>query len=566
MSRPEGGIPQDLQDLVAAACDGELSDRDTEQLEQLLIASPEARQFYLLYMHLHGELHWHQAMAGEMPELAAPSAEGKGLRIRAPAVARPRPDQRSRLRLIGFCISAIAAITLLVLAYRIMPQRKRSAAPAPPVAVAAARLTGGVQPRWGAGSAPPAIGQEIPMGRLLVLERGVVEISHPRETRILVEGPSSLRYSPGGRIELDSGRIAIIASEKPDFVIQAGGATIEPAGGMVGVSVAKDAVEIHSLNGTAQIRQVHPQNGVVQETVTEVKKGEAVRWMPGSPPPPEPIQAARGRFVLALPDRDPSHSVARMREVVANHPRLIHHYTFEGTSRLEKCQDKRGAVHLTEAVMVGGRGRGSIDYTARGLDLTTEAIHVHREPQGGNENGTALQSEAQFRPPPSMTMELLLQYRVPDDAGDETVALAVATREGNRECGFYVAAVGKGHLSLLLDGEADWVEMGTVLTPEHWYYVAVTFKAGGTSTVVNAFVADLTGGEGELHRALTEFEVPGVPPTSRLGIGKGFDYTGAHAYPWSGELDEVAVYDTVLEAEELQKHMSLLQAGSSGSN
>ena len=141
MSQSEEGIPKVLQDLVAAACDGDLSDRETEQLEQLLIGSPEARQFYLLYLHLHGELHWHQAMAGEMPDLAAPSAEGKGLRIPTPALASPRPDRLSRLRLIGFCVSALIAVTLLVLAYRAIPSRKRSSPPAPAVATAPARLT-----------------------------------------------------------------------------------------------------------------------------------------------------------------------------------------------------------------------------------------------------------------------------------------------------------------------------------------------------------------------------------------------------------------------------------------
>jgi hypothetical protein len=48
---------------------------------------------------------------------------------------------------------------------------------------------------------------------------------------------------------------------------------------------------------------------------------------------------------------------------------------------------------------------------------------------------------------------------------------------------------------------------------------------------------------------------------SRLGIGKGFDGTGAHAYPWSGELDEVAVYDAVLGIEQIQKHVDVLRAG-----
>lgn len=563
MSQPDETISQELQDLVAAACDGELSDHDTEKLEALLAASADARRFYLLYLHLHGELHWHQAMAGEMPDLAAPSAEGKGMRIPTPSVSRPKPDRMSRLRMIGFCISAMVAVTLLVLAYRAMPERKRPS-PAPHEVSTSAKLTGAVKPRWAAGATPPAIGQAIPLDRRLELERGVIEITHGKRTRVLLEAPSAFRYMPGGRIELESGQATVVTEGEPGLFIDARGAVIEPTAGAIGLVVGQGAAEVHSLGGQAQIRQTRSLNDAVEETETNLADGDALAWSGDSDELPLPIEAVPGQFILTLPDRVPSHSVAKMRAAVANHSRLIHHYTFEGTSRLEKCRDRRGALHLAEAVMVSGRGRGSVDYSAKGLDLTTEAIGPHREPVGGKENGVALQSEARFHPPKEMTIEILLMYRIPEDGNDDTVALAVATREDQRNCGFYVTAVGRGHLSLLLDGEADWVNMETILTPERWYYVAVTFDAGEETTIVNAYVADLTGGQQALKQVLNNLEVPGVPVMSRLGIGKGFDATGAHAYPWSGELDEVAVYDAVLEKEDLQSHVNALRAGGTG--
>lgn len=566
MNRPQDEVSQELQDLVAAACEGELTDRETERLEQLLLDSAEARRYYLLYLHLHGELHWHQAMSGEMPDLAAPSAEGKGMAVPAPALSQPKPDRISRLRLIGFCISALLAVTLLGLAYRAMPDRKRPPSPAPPVASAAATLTGAVQPRWTPGSAPPVIGQAFPLDRQLVLERGVIEIAHSDKTRILLEGPATFRCMPGSRIELDSGKATIVTTGPPDLIVQAGDAEIEPSTGAIGLLVADATVEVHSLDGQAKVRRVRAGQDALQETVFDLATRDAITWNTASSDPPMHINSVPDQFALTLPDRHPTHSVARMRSVVANHSRLIHHYPFEGTSRLEKCQDRRGALHLTEAVMVSGRGRGILNYTARGFDLTTEAIQPHREPTGGNENGVALQSEVRFRPPTDMTIELLLKYHTPEDVDDETVALAVATRDGQRNCGFYVAAVGRGNLCLLLDGQADWVETGTVLTDEHWYYVAVTFEAGEATTIVNAYATDLTGGQRTLKRMLDQQEVPGVPAMSRLGIGKGFDYSGAHAYPWSGELDEVAVYDAVLDQQELQTHVNVLRAGGTGSD
>ena len=560
MNGPADGIPNELQDLVATACDGELSDRETERLEELLSESAEARRYYLLYIHLHGELHWHEAMAGQMPDQATPSAEGKGEQVPMPTISRTAPDRISRLRMIGFLVCALVVVVLLVLAYRAMPERKPAPAPAPLEVATSARLTGAVQPRWTAESTAPAIDQPIPLDRRLVLERGAVEIAHGKGTRILLEGPSAFRYMPGGRIEFESGQATVVAGEEPNLLFQTDGTTIEPIAGTIGILANAESVEVHSLDGQARIAQVRLDDDPPEQTETALESGDALRWLIDSTHPPESVSAAPGRFLTALPDRAPDRSVAKLRAAAASHSRLIHHYTFEGTSRQEKCRDQRGALHLTEAVMVSGRGRGSLNYTARGLDLTTEAIGPHREPVGGNENGVALQSEARWHPPRAMTIELLLRYRIPEDANDETIALAVATRDGDRNCSFYVAAVGRGYLSLLLDKEADWVEMNTVLASDHWYYVAVTLDADEAKTTVNAYCADLTGGQRTLKHVLENEEVPGIPAMSRLGIGKGFDSTGAHAYPWSGELDEVAVYDAILDFEELQSHVNVLRA------
>jgi hypothetical protein len=52
--------------------------------------------------------------------------------------------------------------------------------------------------------------------------------------------------------------------------------------------------------------------------------------------------------------------------------------------------------------------------------------------------------------------------------------------------------------------------------------------------------------------------VPGTPSASRLGIGKAFDWSTAHAYPWPGALDEVALYNVVLDSETLGRHLAAL--------
>ena len=153
-----------------------------------------------------------------------------------------------------------------------------------------------------------------------------------------------------------------------------------------------------------------------------------------------------------------------------------------------------------------------------------------RADQGGKSIGVALQSESAFYPPQEMTVELLLQYHPPADEDDDLVGLAVATRNGETACGFFVAVVGRGYISLLFDAAAEWPESRLQLTPDHWYYVAVTFVANGHATIASAYAADLSAGERTRAPAPAASQF-GTPPASRLGI-EGFDESDAHAYPW----------------------------------
>ena len=274
--------------------------------------------------------------------------------------------------------------------------------------------------------------------------------------------------------------------------------------------------------------------------------------------------SASHRFARTMPIPRPSEgSVAKLRSLVAKHPRLIHHYPFEGTSRPEKCRDCRSDLHLSEAVMHTGRGGGVVGYTAQGLDATTEAIAPFRAKQSGNTVGVGLQSENEFLPPAGMTVELLLKFVAVEEIQDEMqdegfVSAAIATRADGSNCGFLVAVADRGNLIHLLDGDADWVESGVKLAPGDWYYVAVTFRTRSDQTVINTYLANLDNERPAFEHVVENHVAPGVPAASRLGIGKGFDSSTAHAYPWSGSIDEVAVYDDVLDVETLRKHCQAL--------
>ena len=48
----------DLSPLLAALCDGTIDGDDFARLDRLLATDPAARQWYMAYMDLHGELVW----------------------------------------------------------------------------------------------------------------------------------------------------------------------------------------------------------------------------------------------------------------------------------------------------------------------------------------------------------------------------------------------------------------------------------------------------------------------------------------------------------------------------
>ena len=254
-------------------------------------------------------------------------------------------------------------------------------------------------------------------------------------------------------------------------------------------------------------------------------------------------------------------SVAKLRSLTAKHPRLIHHYPFEGTSRQEKRQDCRGDLHLAEAVMQAGRAGGMLGYTAEGFDDTSEAIAPFRAKQSGNTVGVGLQSEDEFFPPAEMTVELLLKFVADAEMREEGgISVAIATRADELNCGFLVAVGDHGNLVHLLDGGAAWVESGAELASGDWYYLAVTFRTQSDQTIINTYLAKLDNDRPTFEHVVENHVIPGVPAASRLGIGKGFDVSTANAYPWSGSIDEVAVYDDVLEVEILQKHCQALMS------
>jgi hypothetical protein len=548
----------ELAALTAALCDGEITSPQAQRLEALASQSEAARWYFLQYVQLHGELYWDHAAAVRAAGVATLPPEQTPFVQIAPRASRGRQTASvgGRWRWIA---AAVAASLLATIAWFVVGGLLRDD---PRASAAIARLVKTADAQWADAEQALATGEDLHAGRTLDMRSGLAEIECEGGTRLVLQGPTRLTLDSAERVTLHGGRLAArVPPAAAGFTVQTPDAIVVDRGTEFGVSYderGRGATEIHVFIGAVEVR---PMGADTVGDCTELLAGQAVRIATDSPEGKLGVRrmpAAEGLFVRDV--RAPAAgSVAQLRQVVAAHPNLIHHYTFEGATRAERCRDKRGDLHLREIIMRDGRGGGDFRETIPGLDGTTNAVAPRRAEQDGNTNGVGLESDAAFVPPPEMTVELLLRFdRLPQAEG--SIAAAVATRESERRCGFFVAAANGGRPVQLLDADAAWLEPSDdfVFTPGRWYYVATTFRVEGERTRVSTYVADLGRRERMLTRVVRDELVSGAPPTSRLGVGKAFDDQLTHTYPWAGALDEVAIYNAVLDETTLNGHLRTL--------
>ncbi|MCS7306192.1 MAG: hypothetical protein NZ602_13935 [Thermoguttaceae bacterium] len=372
------------------------------------------------------------------------------------------------------------------------------------------------------------------------------------------------------------------------------GLRVEPSG----------ITEVHGFYGPVWITRRQDQEGIglyydyapgVQglsgrNVFFPLPSGEAFKLVPVAQPPfcklykgAVPLDLIS--FVHRLPMEPWAERLEAFRTAVAKHPALIHHYTFEGQSAAERRRDKKGNLHLTEVVMRGGRAERSAQFVAAPAGAKQWAFAPARSIYGniGDERGEALQSEEIFVPPDRLTIELLVNFaQFPNpNLSAGSVGVLLATRADERRCSFLLAVQSDGELLQFLDTEHPWPDRnihfggarpmpifrgfgwqqeGGPLIAGEWYYLATTFHGvpEKQTTLVNTYLANLTREESILQWVVRNRTFGGLPAPGRLGVGKGFDHQGRHAYPWPGLIDEIAIYRGILDQQTLQEHLELL--------
>ncbi len=560
----------ELGRLLAALCDGALTVEESARLEQLAGASSEARRFALDYLLLNGELQWEAASgAGSLPRLPELVLARAQVSCDAPggvfSLSRLRPPTSWTSRALAASALVVVACTGLLLAgfFWGVPWVRQDGGPAMADDAPPARIT---QTHRAVGFAADAdLFEQADLDRAawIDLREGLLELAFSRGARVVLQGPARLEIAGPNEARLESGSlVAHVPREASGFAVHTPTVSVIDRGTEFGVAVAPSGESrIRVFEGAVDIV---PRTGLATGvSPNRVESGQAVRArtpVAGASLLFESIAAEDVSLVRTIPKPRALVSVTGLRSKVAERADLLHHYTFEGTTAAQRRRDKRGDLHLVETVMRGGRGRGSLSFLPSPLAPDDTVLRPSRGEFAGNTVGAALQSEHVFRPPETMTVEMLVCFTGFGGAGADPIGCAVATRADAARCGFLVVAVDSGQIACLLRGDVLWSGAEHGLVAGDWYYLASTFRSDARSrtTLVSTWVANLSREEETLTRLLDDERVEGTPAASRLGIGKGFDRGLAHAYPWAGMIDEVAIYRDALDEGVLQDHLGSL--------
>jgi hypothetical protein len=405
----------------------------------------------------------------------------------------------------------------------------------------------------------------------------------------IFEGPGRLVFKGNNQLALTKGALAVMLPPglRKGYEIKTPFGTVRDLGTSFAVRVGQTEGEVHVFEGQVEVTSSElsedgngrPRIDQGQRESSEIwsntrrdsrssshirlgrnqalrllRQGEGWVW--------EIMEAQPGRF---LRSEDAPPCVPRWRMKVQSDPRLAHLWSFEGWTVAEKLRDWRDNLHLHEVVMFGGAGGGKVGYFAAGAGPTSRAVWPFRIPRGGNSQGVGFQTTAPLQLWDALTLECILAFQRPEEPSPGDICVILGIREAPDRPSILLGTDGFGQLLISLDPDQDWLEVPFRLMSNEWYYLAVSFRKSEsqstTGAIVDLWAANLNQPGAKLIRLLTDQPIAGWPPAGWLGVGKGFETGGAHAYPWAGPIDEVALYQEALKDEEIAEHFQILMGG-----
>jgi ferric-dicitrate binding protein FerR (iron transport regulator) len=260
---------EELRVLAEAAIEDRLTTEQRARLEQIVLASPEARRFYAEYVHQHAVLQWSAAnpaylLAGAKPERFPRLASAD------PSAGRANPSVPSGPRGRWFGRWSIAAAIVGISAWLGM-WLLHGREPRP---VATLAETKGC--KWDGGTLPTEVGALLQPGRLRLAE-GLAHISFTSGAELTLEGPADVELVSPMRCVVHAGQLlAKVPPKARGFVVETPSSVLTDLGTEFGVKVHEgQTADVQVFHG--QVDVWHRPSGRTEA----MKTGAVLRFTPG---------------------------------------------------------------------------------------------------------------------------------------------------------------------------------------------------------------------------------------------------------------------------------------------
>jgi negative regulator of sigma E activity len=322
-------IQEELQRLLSALCDGELTESQHARLEELLQADTECRLCYIEYVDMHARLLSHPHLEGDLPrsagvnDAAVPAGTAHAEPITpamgpAPSAAVPRARAKRwrqvpvYLRYGVVAAATLAASLLIQLFWRYHPSEIRPDAPVvhkaieSPVSGYVATLTQSAGCVWENAGERWGVGSRLLAGELR-LRAGVARIRFDGGTDLVVEAPAQLRLESSTSAVVLSGKVVFSASETAaPFDLHTPSSTLVDLGTEYALVVDGDGEEIQVFDGEVQRTPKVSAGRTEHLTAGEARRYGRSPDSPGQRTVLTPVRFVRHVFMPSQPPLDPS--------------------------------------------------------------------------------------------------------------------------------------------------------------------------------------------------------------------------------------------------------------------
>ncbi|MEX2185546.1 MAG: LamG domain-containing protein [Pirellulales bacterium] len=415
-----------------------------------------------------------------------------------------------------------------------------------------ATLTRTANCRWAIADSQTEIGSRLPPSEIH-LASGVAEIVFDQGTRVILEGPAFFTPQSARSGFLRSGKLVALVPPRADaFAIQTPSSVVTDHGAEYGLSVDDEGTtELHAFSGSVDVGIRH--DLLSPPKLLSYRGGDAVRIAMQNDAAPQPIPLREKAFVRHVqpPQLDFPESLVSYwnfdeqggpaGDMVGRNDGAL-----QGVARTNGLVG-RGAIEFGDRhgqmVNVGG-GDGSFTFT-RGV--TIEALVVSRWDGVSNPDADGLNYDEIFR----------------KDYGDKLILFALQN-DGNKN-GFAHPPGKQGHvLSFGIHVAGRYEELDMPLDGEDGRPSLAELTDGAAHHLVATY--DAASGEKAIYvdgRRRFSYRYPAGSPLA-TGGPRAAAIGNAAALPWEpfhGTMDEVAVYNAALSADEIAAHWSRVRQG-----